>query len=165
MIRKLLICCLITSSGIANAQFGTFAQGSFETFYTWNRMIVVGAQFKEHKLGLFHQEAKINGEGYYIRQGIYGEIYFGNVDGIAYVYGGFRLAQSNDNFFGFTPHGTVAWRLHKNVEIPQTISVYASRLVASIGVRIMFKGTPKRKVQNTQRRTLQPTTLDPKPKF
>jgi len=145
-------------------QIGGFVQGSFETFYTWNRYIVVGATIQEHKVGLFHQEATINPDGYYLRQGVFAEYNIGNVEKMLYAYVGMRFAQSNDNFWGFTPHATTAWRFGKYVETPITFSLYSSRLVGSIGLRVLLQPRPKRYVQNPQRRALQPTSLEPNPK-
>jgi hypothetical protein len=145
------------------AQVGAFMQGSFETFYTWNRYVAVGASIGEHNIGLFHQEATINPDGYYLRQGVFAEYNIGNVDKILYAYAGMRFAQSNDNFWGFTPHATAAWRI-KYVEIPISFSIYASRLVGSIGVRVLFRPEPRVKVPYTRRRAFQPTSLEPNPK-
>jgi hypothetical protein len=143
-------------------QIGSFFQGSFETFYTWNHYLVAGVSIAEHKIGLFHQQASINPDKtLYKRQGMYAELYFGNIDEIAYFYGGGRLAISNDNFVGFTPHLTLAWRVSKNAEIPITFSTYSSRLVNSIGLRLMFRGNRQHKVRYTKGRTLQPTTIEP----
>ncbi len=146
-------------------QIGAFLQGSAETFYTWNTYVVAGMSYKEHRVGFFHQQAKINGGGQYIRQGMYAEAHLGQIDNIAHFYGGMRLAQSNDRFWGVTPHATVSFRIIKYVEIPITFSIYASRMVNSIGLRFMFVRPPRSKVCDPQRRALQPTSLHPIPKF
>lgn len=146
-------------------QIGSYAQISFETFYNLNTIIMAGASYRDHKAGLFYQTATSNDGLWYNRYGLYTDFVIGNADDILILYAGFRLAQSNDNFFGFTPHGTMAWRVSKYAEIPITFSLYAQRLVGSIGVRGMLPGRTKNcKIYYPPRRALQPTSLEPSPR-
>ena len=160
----LILLCLSVSLPCIS-QIGGYVHVGFETFYNWNTIYSGGLAWKDHKLGVFHQQAKSNDEFTYIRQGIWGEVFIGKAleydDINLKFYGGFRLAQSNDDFVGFTPHGTLAWTIGKNVEIPFTFSIYSSRMVMSVGLRVVFRRTAKDKVQNSPRKSLQPTTLDP----
>jgi hypothetical protein len=143
-------------------QIGLFFSGTAETFYTSNFGYSAGVQVetatKLHRVGYHRQEATINCEGYWFRHGLTTDINVLNVDDIAIFYVGFRLSTSNDQFYEFTPHLTLAWRFCRWLEAPIQLSQYKSRTVGSIGLRFMLRPTRQtNKVQNSFRPPLQPS--------
>jgi hypothetical protein len=145
-------------------QIGISLSGFAETFYTANVGANVALDYKTkghktHRAGFFYQTATINGEGEWNRYGGFIDANIANIDDIAIFYIGARFGINQNTFYELTPHATIAWRFSRYVEIPIQISTYSSRMVASIGIRGMFRGTG-RSLYYKKRRALQPATKD-----
>jgi hypothetical protein len=146
-------------------QIGISLTGFAETFYTRNIGANVALDYttkghKTHRAGFFYQTATINGEGEWNRYGAFIDVNLASVDKIAIFYVGARYGINQKQFYELTPHFTLAWRFNRWVEIPCQISTYASRMVASIGIRGMFRLRSDDYLYYKKRRALQPTKTD-----
>ena len=146
-------------------QIGISLSGFAETFYTRNIGANVALDYttkghKTHRAGFFYQAATINGEGEWNRYGSFIDLNVASVDNIAIFYVGARYGINQNQFYELTPHATIAWRFNRYVEIPIQISTYSSRMVASIGIRAMFRRSDNA-IYYKKRRALQPTEKVP----
>jgi hypothetical protein len=139
---KTIIMLLMLLPGLIMAQnrkFGAYAQVGSETIYNKNFYTSVGVRYKELRVGYFHQSANVpNMESVLLnRKGLLTELGLINVDELAYLSVGARVAMTNNSFVSVIPHFSVAFR-HKFVEIPITLSTYKGSSTGLISLRVIF---------------------------